>query len=484
MKRLIYFVIFLINLQVFSQTYDALKAATYAQKWCNDRNIDYPDYGGLDCANFVSQCLIEGGLDLSKGANGKGQGVEKPYGVIPNARNLSLHLSGYQNTSIRKVKGFNPPPDHGMGDPVFQLKKDTAKHSLLCSSLDGNARKLYCCHGENHCDADWPNYNYIDTFMFFHIKPIPAHCYDCKKNNGEEEIDCGGTCPPCDRAIDRVIINTPTNNLPTEVRATEEISAGNAAVKVLSGQNVNFITSGTINLLPGFEVEAGGNFETQMKGNIFEVTADCGEYCNAETYYPTYIVKFQDYLTAHDLVNIDRVYFEVSNVLDQWIYGELVRVYRDGTVPLWDFVTGVGDLPTGRYAVAIWLISCKNQLVNSYAITVFVSNGKKSLNEEPETSPPLLSPNIENSVSQNEKAPPYFSIIPNPNPGAFRFDTNFPLTDIGSIKVINLQGTTVYETQNVTNNTIQLPTATSGQFFVVMILKDGNVLTQKMVVQR
>jgi len=44
-------------------------------------------------------------------------------------------------------------------------------------------------------------------------------------------------------------------------------------------------------------------------------------------------------------------------------------------------------------------------------------------------------------------------------------------------------GATVYETQNVVSNTVQLPRPTAGTFFVVMILKDGAVLTQKMVVR-
>jgi hypothetical protein len=45
-------------------------------------------------------------------------------------------------------------------------------------------------------------------------------------------------------------------------------------------------------------------------------------------------------------------------------------------------------------------------------------------------------------------------------------------------------GATVYETQALTSNTIQLQTSATGTFFVVVILKDGTVLTQKMVVQR
>ncbi len=63
---------------VFSQTYDSDAAATYADSWACPESDPYkynPAYGnyymnlggGVDCAYFVSQCLIEGGLDLSSG---------------------------------------------------------------------------------------------------------------------------------------------------------------------------------------------------------------------------------------------------------------------------------------------------------------------------------------------------------------------------------------------------------------------------------
>ena len=74
-------------------------------------------------------------------------------------------------------------------------------------------------------------------------------------------------------------------------------------------------------------------------------------------------------------------------------------------------------------------------------------------------------------------------IYPNPNPGTFQLETNFPLSAIGNLKITNLMGATVYETQNVASNTVQLQNPTAGTFFVIMILKDGAVLTRKMVVQ-
>jgi len=35
-----------------------------------------------------------------------------------------------------------------------------------------------------------------------------------------------------------------------------------------------------------------------------------------------------------------------------------------------------------------------------------------------------------------------------------------------------------------TSNTIQLPTFATGTFFVVIMLKDGSILTQKMMIQK
>jgi hypothetical protein len=44
-------------------------------------------------------------------------------------------------------------------------------------------------------------------------------------------------------------------------------------------------------------------------------------------------------------------------------------------------------------------------------------------------------------------------------------------------------GVTVFETQNVTEHTLQLQNSATGVFFVVMILKDGTVIRQKMLIQ-
>jgi uncharacterized repeat protein (TIGR02543 family) len=90
---------------------------------------------------------------------------------------------------------------------------------------------------------------------------------------------------------------------------------------------------------------------------------------------------------------------------------------------------------------------------------------------------------LENGINDIEKYSG-FSITPNPNPGTFQLETNFPLSEIASLKITNTLGAIVYETQHIVSNEIQLLNCGNGLYFMVMILKDGSVLTQKMMIQR
>ena len=87
-------------------------------------------------------------------------------------------------------------------------------------------------------------------------------------------------------------------------------------------------------------------------------------------------------------------------------------------------------------------------------------------------------------IIENNTASHTINLYPNPNSGTFQLETNFPLSEITNLKITNPLGITVYKTQNVTEHTIQLQNSASGMFFVVINLKDGTVLTQKMMVQR
>jgi hypothetical protein len=77
-----------------------------------------------------------------------------------------------------------------------------------------------------------------------------------------------------------------------------------------------------------------------------------------------------------------------------------------------------------------------------------------------------------------------FNLFPNPNTGTFQLETNFALTEIAYLKVIDMIGTTVYEVKNLSSTTIQLPSIANGLYFVVIGLKDGSLLREKVVIQR
>ncbi|MDR0207146.1 MAG: zinc-dependent metalloprotease [Bacteroidales bacterium] len=86
-----------------------------------------------------------------------------------------------------------------------------------------------------------------------------------------------------------------------------------------------------------------------------------------------------------------------------------------------------------------------------------------------------------NEVGTNIK--PEIKLYPNPNSGTFQLETNFSLTNIGNLKITNILGVSVYETKNVLSNTIQLQSTSTGLHFVLLFLKDGSVLTQKIMIQ-
>jgi len=123
------------------------------------------------------------------------------------------------------------------------------------------------------------------------------------------------------------------------------------------------------------------------------------------------------------------------------------------------------------------LISIGNYANNQSQSSMLFTNNESILEEH-------YLQKLEINTTDFTNQSPNFKLYPNPNNGSFNIETNFPLSVIANFKIINLIGVTVYEAQNVASNTIQLPRPTAGTFFVVMILKDGAVLTQKMIVKR
>jgi len=92
--------------------------------------------------------------------------------------------------------------------------------------------------------------------------------------------------------------------------------------------------------------------------------------------------------------------------------------------------------------------------------------------------------NLEEEIGKDIHKKPEITLFPNPNSGSFQLETNFPLSDISNLKITNLMGVTVYETQHLVSNEIKLQNPVDGLHFVVMHLKDSTLITQKVMVQR
>ena len=156
-----------------SSTYDPQAAANYADTWWNGRNPAYHDYGDNDCANFVSQCLIAGGLSLSAGP-----GVDS-WGCIPYCDNLHLNLVNSQGaTHERKNRGESEPIWFVKGDPaLFGNYSDYWTHAVF--AVTGDASNYCQCNAHSynqyHQTISWffqvdPNF---DVCNYYHILSIP-----------------------------------------------------------------------------------------------------------------------------------------------------------------------------------------------------------------------------------------------------------------------------------------------------------------------
>ncbi|MEG1556151.1 MAG: T9SS type A sorting domain-containing protein, partial [Bacteroidales bacterium] len=175
----------------------------------------------------------------------------------------------------------------------------------------------------------------------------------CIQDEDETDIDCGGSCPPCQHAPSHKSYNTntsPDKPLPSETYAISSITAGNASVKVYSGQNASFYSVGTINLKDGFHAEPGSNFFAQPKSMRLQATADCQAFCDPVIYNTC--TREPGNPNGYN----DTWYWEITNaksvsvILDQYdgfnhsvimdVYSNTFVPSQDGEVMLWNLEDG------------------------------------------------------------------------------------------------------------------------------------------------
>ena len=177
----------------------------YAYKWYNSRNPHYKDYSssGGDCANFVSQCLIAGGLSLHKGTNGTGYGIypdvdrptEYSNGTIPYCDYLNLHLRNYQNTNITYIIDTNAsiPLEIDIGDVIIFGNKSSDKYKHAMIVVWKNATDLGLAgHSSDVWNRSfWIEFNYFSCATFYHIIDEPANYYHFRVNTAVLNVRVG-----------------------------------------------------------------------------------------------------------------------------------------------------------------------------------------------------------------------------------------------------------------------------------------------------
>jgi len=85
--------------------------------------------------------------------------------------------------------------------------------------------------------------------------------------------------------------------------------------------------------------------------------------------------------------------------------------------------------------------------------------------------------NEENNYENNEE----LTIHPNPNTGTFTINTNIDPQEIISVQVFSMIGQSIYKQSGLPNSTIQMPSSTSGMFYVEILTKTEKFV-RKMVV--
>ena len=132
--------IILLFLIGFSLSYNAGAAVSYARTYCQNYNPSYANYrnSGGDCANFVSQCMIAGGMNFRNCG-----GWVDAYGCLPAVSDLKscLQQKGWKHS-------YSRPASFKAGYPIFSTQYE---HAMLATGISGGS-VIFCGHTNDRCD--------------------------------------------------------------------------------------------------------------------------------------------------------------------------------------------------------------------------------------------------------------------------------------------------------------------------------------------
>lgn len=195
------------------KTYKRTDVVNYANKWYSGNNPDYtwfgknvngqqsPIGGNGDCANFVSQCLFEGGLPFKETGSEnrkwyyytKGGAYNRKSSSWSGANDLRIFVHNTKNAprlNVKTVAWANRIAEIERGDLIFLLKraassereKNTieAKHVAIVKSISASGQITVYQHTPYNCSV-W-KYKGNETALY-HIYGIEDT--DTGSNTGE-----------------------------------------------------------------------------------------------------------------------------------------------------------------------------------------------------------------------------------------------------------------------------------------------------------
>ena len=125
-------------------TYSPDKAVAYADKWATSRNPDYRQYPGVDCCNFVSQCLYAGGMPKN------GNWYPASYcwincsGAISNFKKYGKFMTANDSNVLR-------------GNPVYYdwNSNGVYDHTAICVGKNSAGTPIIDAHTGDHYHVTW-----------------------------------------------------------------------------------------------------------------------------------------------------------------------------------------------------------------------------------------------------------------------------------------------------------------------------------------
>ena len=207
--------------------YNAIAASNYADNWYSAPNPAYcQDYynEGVDCANFVSQCLIAGGLNLYGG------GLTDGYGCIPSCDNLNTNLVSYQGCAHTSLSsGY--PSWFTQGDVVMfgdeaSSPNDPWEHAAInvvtgTPALDAHTNNRYHMAVSYYYPSTGTGFKVAEFYDFSSVNIVTLPNDDCA---GAIQLTSSTTA---NYLTNQTVINATASGLP---KATCDVYTGNAAL--------------------------------------------------------------------------------------------------------------------------------------------------------------------------------------------------------------------------------------------------------------